>query len=183
MKIYTKTGDDGSTGVIGGARLTKDDLAIECFGALDELNSAIGHVRVVSGEWPLDLLLQRIQRLVFEVGSEVASPAEHKRSQAAVLGSIVTDLERSMDMQEAMLPKLSHFILPGGSELGSRLHLARVQCRRAERRIVALSKVQGLRHELLEFVNRLSDWLFMAARTANHEARVSETVWIKENEE
>ena len=180
MKIYTKTGDEGQTGLIGGARIDKDDPAVEAFGALDELNSAIGLVRARSSESPLDFLLERLQRLVFEVGAEVASPPDHVRSQEAALGTIVTDLERSMDIQESMLPELKNFVLPGGSELGARLHWARCMARRAERRIVALGKSKELRPELLVFLNRLSDWMFLAARTANHESGLPEPVWNKD---
>lgn len=181
MKIYTRTGDEGTTGLIGGSRVSKSDAAIECFGSLDELNTVLGLVRSNAQGWMLDLLLERIQRVVFEIGSEVASPADHRMSQTASLGTIVEDLERSIDVQEALLPELTQFILPGGSELGSRLHLARVFCRRAERRMVALNEIQHVRPELLVFINRLSDWLFVAARTANHDAGRPEAVWTKES--
>lgn len=176
MKIYTRTGDDGTTGLIGGARTKKDDSLIEALGALDELNAAIGLARVVSTEWPLDLLLGRIQQAVFEIGAEVASPSEHRMSQRAALGPLLEDLERSIDIQEAVLPKLAKFVLPGGCELGARLHFSRTVCRRAERRLVGL----GLRPELLAAVNRLSDWLFVAARTANHDSGRPEPTWSKE---
>lgn len=181
MKIYTKTGDTGTTGLIGGERVSKHELAIECFGSLDELNSMLGHTRAAGQEWMLDILMDRIQRAVFEIGSEVASPQSHRQSQRAELGTIVADLERSIDVQEALLPKLANFVLPGGSELASRLHLSRVFCRRAERRLVALAADQSVRPELLSFLNRLSDWLFVAARTANHDAGRTETVWTKDN--
>jgi len=183
LKIYTKTGDKGSTGLIGGARVGKDHIVIECVGALDELNSSIGLVCTLSSGLPMDFLLERVQSLVFEVGSEIASPEEHVRSQLAALGTIVGDLERSMDIQVSMLPELRNFVLPGGTELAGRLHFARCMARSAERRIVLYSKQTPVRPELLAFLNRLSDWLFVAARTANHEAGMPEPVWMKETEE
>lgn len=181
MKIYTRTGDDGSTGLIGGRRVQKDDATVEACGALDELNAAIGLVRTVSGGWPLDLLLGRVQGLIFEVGAELASEEGRPQACTAALGSIDEDLERSIDIQEAMLPKLTRFILPGGSEIGARLHFARTVCRAAERRTVALAKEKPVRSEILTFLNRLSDWMFVAARTANHEADRPEPVWTKED--
>ena len=181
MKIYTRTGDTGSTGLIGGARVDKDDDVVEAIGALDELNSAIGLVRNLTSDWPLEFLLERIQNIVFEVGAEVASPAEHIRAQRATLGNIVEVLERSMDVQTQMLPELKNFVLPGGSELASRLHWARCMARRAERQIVLFRRKVPVRAELMEFLNRLSDWLFIAARTANHEMGLPEPVWIKED--
>lgn len=180
MKIYTKTGDNGTTGLIGGSRVDKDDVTVEAFGALDELNSSIGLVRAKSSDWPLDFLLEKIQKLVFELGAEVASPPEHARAQQATLGTIVNDLERSMDIQTALLPELKNFVLPGGGELGARLHWARCMTRRAERRLVELGRSKEIRPELLVFLNRLSDWLFLAARTANHESGLPEPVWNKE---
>lgn len=180
MKIYTRTGDDGSTGLIGGSRVEKDAVVIEAVGTLDELNSSIGSVRTLTAEWPLEFLLERIQRIVFEVGSEIASPEEHARSQQATLGNIVEVLERSMDVQTKMLPELKNFILPGGTELASRIHWARCLARRAERQIVLLSRQVSVRSELLVFLNRLSDWLFIAARTANHDSGLPEPIWIKE---
>lgn len=181
MKIYTRTGDDGTTGLIGGRRVDKDDLVVEACGALDELNAAIGLVRTVSGGWPLDLLLERVQGLVFEVGAETASEEGRPHACTAELVTIDQDLERSIDIQQSMLPKLTRFILPGGSEVGARLHFARTVCRAAERRMVALARQKPVRQEILTFLNRLSDWMFVAARTANHEAGRPEHEWQKED--
>lgn len=183
MKIYTKTGDRGTTGLIGGRRVDKDDLRIEAVGALDELNAHLGFARSGAGGSPLDFLLERLQKAVFEVGAEVASPDEHARSHQADLDRVVTALERSIDSQTAMLPELRNFILPGGSEFSSRLHLARSSAREAERRLVSLNKQDPVRAELLEFLNRLSDWMFVAARTANLDAGVTEPIWTKEDSE
>lgn len=183
MKIYTRTGDDGTTGLIGGSRVGKDDIRIEAVGALDDLNAQVGLARSVAGESPLDFLLERIQNAVFEIGSEIASPDGHARSQRAHLGNIVESLERSIDSQTLMLPELRNFVLPGGSEFASRLHVSRVRAREAERRVYALHRSSPVRTELMEFLNRLSDWMFVAARTANHDAGVTEPIWIKEGQE
>ncbi|MBS1721652.1 MAG: cob(I)yrinic acid a,c-diamide adenosyltransferase [Armatimonadetes bacterium] len=179
MKIYTKTGDDGTTGLIGGSRATKADPLIGCVGSLDELNAALGWLRVVTKEWPLDFFLARIQNLLFEVGAEIASPDGHKQSHKANLGTITEDLERSIDMQSKILPELKQFILPGGSEMAARVHLVRASCRRAERKVVSLSEARPVRAEILAFLNRLSDWLFIAARTANADSGYAEPVWTK----
>lgn len=183
MKIYTRTGDSGTTGLIGGKRVDKDDLRIEAVGALDDLNAHLGLARSAANESPLDFLLERLQKAVFEVGSELASPDEHARSQEANLQGVVPALERSIDSQTSMLPELKNFILPGGSEFACRLHVARCKVREAERRLVSLNKMDPVRAELLEFLNRLSDWMFVASRTANHDAGVTEPIWIKEDSE
>ena len=181
MKIYTRTGDDGTTGLIGGLRVEKDSPMIELVGALDELNTALGHVRVMTSDSPLDFLLTRLQAIVFEIGAEVSSPHEHRQSHTARLGSIVESLERSIDMQWQLLPDLKNFVLPGGCELASRLHWARCLCRRAERQIVLFARDSSVRPELLAVLNRLSDWLFVAARSANHDLGFDEPVWSKED--
>lgn len=181
VKIYTKTGDDGTTGLIGGSRTSKDSRRIECIGRLDELNSAIGYVRVLTRELPFEFLLTRVQNVLFEIGSEVASPGEHARSQQATIGTIIEDLERSIDVQTRMLPELQNFILPGGCELSARLHLARCGTRAAERELIRFSQEEQVRPELLAFLNRLSDWLFVCARSANHDSGTIEPIWTKED--
>lgn len=180
MRIYTKTGDKGDTGLIGGSRVSKADPVIEAVGGLDELNSALGLARLYSGGSELDPLLERAQRVVFEVGSEVACPSDGRFDVRAFLGTIVEDLELSIDAQDERLPKLTQFILPGGGALAVHIHAARSACRSAERRLVALSEDRPVRNDLIVFVNRLSDWLFTAARTANLNEGKSETVWYKE---
>lgn len=180
MKIYTKTGDDGSTGLIGGERTSKSSERIECVGCLDELNSTIGFARVLTKESPFEFLLTKIQNVIFEVGAEMASPGNHARSHEANLGTIIDDLERSIDLQARILPELRFFVLPGGSELAARLHLARCSARVAERRLIGFSEQQPVRSELIIFLNRLSDWLFMCARSANHDSGTLEPIWSKE---
>lgn len=181
MNIYTKTGDSGTTGLIGGRRVPKDDVVIEMVGALDELNAAIGSVRTLTEDWPLEFLLEKSQRLVFEIGSEVASCSEGVEPRVAELRNIVENLERSIDLQTRMLPELKNFVLPGGCELAARLHWARCMARRAERQFVRFSREFKARNELLVFLNRLSDWLFVAARTANQDAGLDEPIWTKED--
>jgi cob(I)alamin adenosyltransferase len=179
LRIYTKTGDKGETGLIGGSRVSKSDPVIEAVGGLDELNSALGLARLYSAETEFDALLERAQRVVFEVGSEVACPPDGRFDVRAALGGVVEALEQSIDDQDARLPKLTQFILPGGGALAVHLHAARSTCRSAERRLVALGHERPIRGELIVFVNRLSDWLFTAARTANLNEGRAETVWYK----
>ena len=175
MKIYTKKGDAGETGLIGGLRLPKDDPVFAVLGDLDELNAAIGvclvHARHAEGE----VILQRLQGVLFALGAELASPEE--RWQARDLEPLTVDMEDWIDHQTKVLPELKNFILPGGTLLAAHLHAARAVCRRAERSLVALAKVRDVRPEVLAALNRTSDWLFVAARCANHEARLGDTVW------
>ena len=149
MKIYTKSGDQGQTGLIGGNRVSKDDLRIETFGTLDELNCFVGWARLAGRDWPLDIFLGRIQNVLFELGSEIASQPESKQSVVAELGTIVEDMERSIDIQTTLLPELKRFVIPGGSELAARLHICRTIARRAERSVVKLSRQQIVRTEII----------------------------------
>jgi cob(I)alamin adenosyltransferase len=179
MKIYTKTGDAGDTGLFGGPRVSKDDLRVEAYGSVDELNATLGAVRDRDRDPELDGLLTRIQEQLFAIGAELATPAG-ARARAALPGvspGWATDLEGAIDRFEAELTPLRHFILPGGDPLAADLHRARAVCRRAERRIVALHHREPVGLELLAYLNRLSDLLFVAARVANHRARVAETQW------
>ena len=179
MKIYTRTGDDGSTGLIGGSRVGKDDAAIECYGTVDELNAAIGVVVAVadaeSGEW-----LRQVQAELFTIGSHLATPAGATRAASlpVIEGGWVTRLEQQIDAAEATLPPLRNFILPGGTELAARLHVARTVCRRAERLLVATARQRPTDPLIITYVNRLSDWLFVQARRANHKAGVADVPWI-----
>lgn len=171
MKIYTKSGDTGETGLVGGIRVSKTSLRIDAIGEVDELNAAIGLCRA-----GLDLsLLGSIQNWLFDLGSELASPGQERfhtigRNQTEVL-------EQSIDEMEASLPPLKNFILPGGTEASARLHLARSVCRRAERAALTLSREEPIRGEVTVFLNRLSDWLFVAARTANALSNVMDVEW------
>ncbi len=179
MKIYTKTGDRGETGLFGGARVSKASLRVSAYGEVDELNSAIGWARVAVSDDDLDALLNRIQNDLFEVGAELGSTANRKEKGGLPLieEAQVHALERAIDQYEQGPPALQSFVLPGGSESAARFHLARCVCRRAERAVVALAEQETLRGELFRYLNRLSDLLFTLARHANHAAGVEDIPW------
>jgi cob(I)alamin adenosyltransferase len=181
MKIYTKTGDDGTTGLIGGDRVAKSDRRIDCIGAVDELNASIGWASVVSAD-PLLASLRQIQNDLFVIGSHLALPEHNARDNRWLPDldeTIVTRLEMQIDAAEQQLPALRNFILPGGIELAARLHLARTVCRRAERLLVAFAMDRPVPAIVVTYLNRLSDWLFVHARLANHLAGVADIPWEK----
>jgi cob(I)alamin adenosyltransferase len=179
MKIYTRTGDDGTTGLIGGRRVGKDDPAIECYGTVDELNASFGLCAVVAPPHVADMLRQ-VQAELFTIGSHLAA-ADGDAAQSASLPKIdpawITRLESQIDEAETGMPALRNFILPGGTELAARLHLARTICRRAERLLVALAGTRTVDTVMVRHLNRLSDWLFVQARRANHDAGHSDVTW------
>jgi cob(I)alamin adenosyltransferase len=189
MKIYTKTGDGGQTGLANGARVAKDDLRVAAYGDVDELNSVLGLLRVwhaggTSDGAPLDPalleLLDQIQRDLFALGAQLADPAAGARSRqakAVLTETHVERLEAAIDAREDELPPLRAFILPGGAPVGAWLHLARAVCRRAERALVSLGRRESLDPLLLIYLNRLSDLLFVLARHANHRAGRPEPAW------
>jgi cob(I)alamin adenosyltransferase len=182
MKIYTRTGDDGTTGLVGGKRIAKSDLRMQAIGDIDELNAAIGLCRVATADISLAAELGRIQNWLFDIGGELASP-EEGRLAVRRLGSGPSEvLEQSIDRMTDELPPLRNFILPGGSEGAARLHLARTICRRAERRVLELCEKASIRDVILVFLNRLSDWLFIAARSANRSAGVEDVAWNSEED-
>jgi cob(I)alamin adenosyltransferase len=174
-RIYTKTGDDGDTGLFGGRRVAKDDVRVETYGTVDELNATIG-LALAFGDMPE---LVTIQSLLFELGAELATPPEReKRRSMGVSEADVTWLERAIDTAEAQLPELKSFILPGGTQLAAALHVARNVCRRAERLCVRLRREDPLTSVLtVVFLNRLSDLLFVYARLANHQAGRGDVAW------
>lgn len=175
MKIYTKTGDAGETGLIGGRRVAKISPRIAAIGDIDELNAAIGFIRVEAGQTYLDATLEQIQNWLFEAGAEVASPGEERFETIATQAAEA--LENSIDQMNEDLPELRNFILPGGSELAARFHLARSVCRRAERTVLELNSVEPVRGEIRVLLNRLADWLFVAARIANKLKNVQDVSW------
>ncbi len=179
MKIYTKTGDTGETGLFGGDRVSKASLRVETYGEVDELNSTVGWARVEVSDADLDALLNRIQNDLFEVGAELGSTAErkHKSMMPLITEAQVEALERAIDEYEEGPPALTSFVLPGGSEAAARFHVARCVCRRAERSLVALGAHETLRGELFRYINRLSDLLFVLARYANHCAGIQDIPW------
>lgn len=176
MKIYTRTGDQGQTGLIGGQRTDKNDLRMRACGDIDELNAAIGWSAVVSPA-PILPLLQTIQSELFYVGATLATPPEKSSHAASLDPSAVARLEREIDDAETHLHPLHNFILPGGGEAAARLHLARAICRRAERQVVALHQERPQSPVILQYINRLSDWLFTHARLANHLSQVEDVIW------
>jgi cob(I)alamin adenosyltransferase len=179
MKIYTKTGDDGTTGLVGGSRVSKSDPLIECYGTVDELNAAIGLAAVNARSELLDEL-RWVQAELFVIGSHLATPPKspHRASLPKLDEAMVERLEKAIDATSAQLPALAHFVLPGGTELAARLHLARTICRRAERLVVGLPISSDGGGFIVRFLNRLSDWLFVEARIANQTASVPDVNWM-----
>ena len=186
MKIYTRTGDGGETGLFDGTRVPKSDARVATYGDVDELNAWLGFARasLAAGAERLGPMLERIQRDLFAIGARLADPS-HKiagrvAKAAAVSPAEIEQLEQWIDALEADLPPLRRFILAGGSPCGAALHVARTVCRRAERAMVALSRAgveAPFEQELITYVNRLSDLLFVMARWANHRAGVPEIEW------
>lgn len=181
MKIYTKTGDAGETGLFAGARVRKDDARIEAYGTVDELNAAIGLARCEPLPNEVELTLERVQSELFSVGAELATPEPHKHGTALIGESQISLLEQAIDHLEVGLPPLKHFILPAGCRGGAFLHVARGVCRRAERRVVTLANEPGVQISatLVTYLNRLGDYLFVAARHTNYEAKAIEMKWQK----
>jgi cob(I)alamin adenosyltransferase len=179
VKIYTKSGDGGETGLFGGGRVRKCDARVEAYGEVDEACAAIGVARAALADEELGAELARIQEELFCVGAELASP--HGVKARAVVPRIeprwAERLEQAMDRWDGELPVLHAFVLPGGTQAAAALHLARTVCRRAERRVVALAAEAALDPAVLVYLNRLSDLLFIAARLANHRAGRAETQW------
>lgn len=180
MKIYTKTGDAGETGLRGGARVRKNSLRVEAYGEVDELNASLGVAAAVLADPRLVTVLADVQRDLLAVGAQLADVRKDKTTgaaKAAVQDDRVTALERAIDSAAGELKPLRTFILPGGCEAGARLHLARTVCRRAERRIAALSAQEDVPAVVLAYMNRLSDLLFVLARLINQRAGTEEIPW------
>ncbi len=178
MKIYTRTGDDGTTGLYGGNRVKKTDRRVEAYGTVDELNSVLGLARA-SGLGALESAVERVQEELFTLGSELAcAPGkEHKLRLELVGASHIARLEAEIDEHQAALPELKSFILPGGAATAAALHQARSVSRRAERRALEANDEATVRPELLRYLNRLSDWLFVLARVANQRAGREDIPW------
>jgi cob(I)alamin adenosyltransferase len=179
MKIYTKTGDDGSTGLIGGARVRKDAMRIEATGEIDETNAALGLVLATlppghaAAGW-----LTAIQSDLFSVGALLSTPPAQTKPSAEISADRIEALENQIDQMEKTLKPLKNFILPQGTAAAATLHLARAVARRAERRVVALDQQEKLPAAILIYLNRLSDFLFVLARWTNQQQGGSETAWI-----
>lgn len=185
-KIYTKTGDQGQTALFAGGRVAKDDVRVAAYGAVDELNSALGCALAFQPSAETARRLARVQNQLFALGSDLATPAA---AQSAFITRLpitaITWLEEDIDAMESELPALTNFILPGGTAAAATLHQARTIARRAEREIVTLAQREAaseapLNDAILPYINRLSDWLFVLARWENGQQGESETIWISE---
>lgn len=185
-RVYTRTGDRGDTALVGGRRVPKDSVRIEAYGAIDELNAALGLARVFNAErldaaeghrW-LDGVLRKLQDELFDLGSELATPEDGVYEGMFRMGDVQVDaLERLIDHCQKDLAPLRSFVLPGGGRIGAFLHQARTVCRRAERRILTLSRVEPVSPEALKYVNRLSDLLFVLSRWVGQRLGETEYLW------
>jgi cob(I)alamin adenosyltransferase len=185
-RVYTRTGDDGRTALLGGKRVPKDHLRVEAYGCLDELNSGIGLCRaaVAAEKIPaahrraLDLRLREIQNRLFDLGSVLSAPDAKTATRLPLPGAEeITALESSMDAMNRSLKPLKSFVLPGGCASNAWLHHCRASARRAERRVVSLSRKERVPPEAVQYLNRLSDWFFVAARFASAKAKAAEPLW------
>lgn len=182
-RIYTRTGDRGTTGLVSGPRRMKHDLRVEAYGSVDETNAAIGLVRLhTANDRQLDDMLSRIQNDLFDLGADLATPETDEKPQwepLRIVESQVTRIESEIDTLNAALQPLTSFILPGGSPAAAHLHLARTVARRSERHMVALAQHEGeiVGIEALKYINRLSDFLFVASRYANGNGK-DDILWV-----
>lgn len=176
MKIYTKTGDTGNTGLFGGKRVPKSALRIHAYGTVDELNAVLG-VILAHGTLPtpVDEQLHTVQQRLFLIGTDLSTPTESNNDIPRVEHVHINEVEEWIDGLDDALPELTKFILPNGSALGAHLHQARTICRRAERYIVGLAEKEPINAHVITFINRLSDYLFVAARTVNKAEKREET--------
>ncbi len=184
MKIYTKKGDDGSTGLFNGQRVQKYALRVDTYGTVDELNTIIGLVRAFSPKKPLDRHLEILSNLLFNLGSDLATPyfPKPKTNVIRLQAESVPYLENLIDKYTEELPPLKHFVLPGGCIVSAHLQQARTVCRRAERLAVELSKSEDIGDTPIKFLNRLSDYLFTASRYANYLEGINDHEWDQEIE-
>jgi cob(I)alamin adenosyltransferase len=178
MKIYTKTGDDGTTSLFSGGRVRKDHLRVEAYGTVDELNSHLGMARALQAQSAVDGLLEQVQNQLFHLGADLATPLDAKADWVVrMTAEPIAWLEHGIDEMDQTLTPLKNFILPGGSPAAAQLHIARTVCRRAERLTVQLAEHTALGEFVVPYLNRLSDWLFTVARYENHLAGIAESQW------
>jgi len=182
MKIYTKTGDLGETGLFAGPRVRKDDPRIEAYGTVDELNAVLGLARCQDLPQEIDALIAGIQHTLFDLGAELATPDPASRGTDLISMVHIEALEAAVDKYDATLPPLKTFILPGGASGAAWLHLARTVCRRAEREVVTLGQQERLSPQVLVYLNRLGDLLFVLARAVNHAAGHEDIKWQRSSE-
>jgi cob(I)alamin adenosyltransferase len=182
MKIYTKTGDKGETGLFGGARISKGSERIDAYGTVDELNSFIGLAVVEVKDESVKTLLKKIQNQLFTVGADLSSPSsvdETKKNVLRVPKEFYDEAENSIDFYEEKLDELQNFIIPGGSKSASLLHICRTIVRRAERKVVALNSLEQINGNIVIFLNRLSDLFFVLSRYENKISNHPDTIWVK----
>ena len=186
MKIYTKTGDKGTTALFGGTRVPKHHIRIECYGTVDELNSHLGLIRDQDIDKHSKNMLISIQENLFTLGAILATDPEKSLLKSGkarlniprISDADITLLEEEMDLMNTTLPPMTHFVLPGGHQTVSFCHIARCVCRRAERLATSLNEIEPLQAELLIYLNRLSDYLFVLARKLSYDMQVDEIKWI-----
>lgn len=179
MKIYTKTGDKGDTGLWGPRRVAKDNARIQAYGTVDECNAVLGVARSLLQDPALDNLLAQLQNQLFVVGSDLAAFDLTMDNVPRIQATDVEKLEQEIDQLENELPPLTQFILPGGTPAAAQLHLARTVCRRSERETVALTTQEEINPHVVKYLNRLSDLLFVLGRVANHRAGQPDVPWQK----
>ena len=186
MKIYTKTGDKGETGLYGGTKVSKADIRIEAYGTVDELNSYLGLVRDQKIDAYTSENLIKIQKELFVVGAVLATPqeketlknGEKRLGRTMVTDQMITDIENEIDKMDAELPQMTHFVLPGGHTTVSYCHIARAVCRRAERLVAVLQQKEIIEPSVIKYLNRLSDYLFVLARKLTIDNKAEEIKWI-----
>jgi len=183
MKIYTRTGDEGETALFGGGRVSKAEVRVQAYGEVDELNACLGWAITQVASEPIRDRLQQVQHDLFVVGAHLATPeprpGRRRPETPALPGARVAQMEAWMDEAERELPALTAFVLPGGTPGAAALHMARTVCRRAERGVVALAAAEPVDGEVLQYLNRLSDLLFVFARLENHRAGSADVEWAQ----
>lgn len=179
FKIYTKTGDDGTTGLVGGSRVKKYDVRLEAYGTVDELNASVGLIRSYKLPADAENYLLEIQNKLFNIGSRLASDEKGKAftKKLSITEDHISFLENAIDKMEEDLPELTQFILPGGDLASAQCHVARTVCRRAERRILEFSELENVQSEIVVYINRLSDFLFVLARKLSAVSGIGDKPW------
>lgn len=182
MKVYTRTGDDGTTALFGGQRIPKYALRIESYGTVDELNTAMGMLVQAVEDASLHPFLRTIQSRLFDVGAHLAAVPDKKLKLPIIGENLIDDLENEMDRMDAELEPLRHFVLPGSGEANARAHVCRAVCRRAERLVVLLNKEEGVEDILVRYLNRLSDYFFVLSRYLSMQRGDEEIKWIPQKQ-
>ena len=177
MKIYTRTGDEGETGLFGGQRIGKNDLRVKAYGEVDELNALLGLAEARIMDNRASLIMRAVQSDLFTLGADLATPKGVKKAPTRLKAERSKRLEEHIDRLDSDLPELTSFILPGGTEAAATVQVCRTVCRRAERSVVDLGEVEEINTAIVVYLNRLSDFLFVLARFLNHEAGAEEPRW------